>query len=111
MAYPRRIRFEAVREAAFGAIGAAYNAIGGATAQPARLVRISNTGDQDVYISFNGVIDHLRITTGSFFLIDVTANKVRDDGFFLDEGTVFYVRRVGAALTSGGVYIEVVYGG
>lgn len=109
MAYPKRVRFEAVRELGFAAIPAAYTAVGTATLSPVRLVRISNTTNQDVYISIDGVTNHLRIVTGSFILLDFNANKTRDDGFFMDSGTVFYVKRTGVAPTSGNVIIEVVY--
>lgn len=111
MAYPKRVRFEAVREVAFGAIGAAYSAIGSSIAHPARLIRISNTTNQDLYISTDGVNNHLRVASGSFILFDFTTNKVRDDGLFVQQGTVFYVKRVGVAPTSGNVFLEVIYGG
>jgi hypothetical protein len=110
MAYPRKLIVDAVRTVAFGAIGAGYSAVGAAITEPCRLFCLTNLTDEDVYFSIDGVIDQFIVPSNSFKLIDVTANKVRDDGFFLAEGTVFYVRRVGVAPTLGSVYIEVLHG-
>ena len=109
MAYGTRVRFEEIRESAFGAIGAAYAAIGGATGDHARLASIFNSTDTDVYISLNGVTNHLRIASGSGQIFDLTANKVRDDGLFIDQGTIFYVKRAAGAPSSGLVWVEVLY--
>jgi hypothetical protein len=110
MAYPKRLRIDTVRTAAFGAIGAAYSAVGTAITDPCRIFCLTNITDQDVFFSIDGVNNHFIVPSNSFKLIDITANKVRDDGFFLPEGTVFYVVRAGAAPTVGAVYIEVLHG-
>lgn len=109
MAFGTRVRFEAVREAAFGAIAAGYTALGLATTDHTRLVSFFNATDADVYISLDGVNNHLRIATGSGQVLDLTANKVRDDGLFIDEGTIFYQKRVAAAPTTGSVWVQVMY--
>jgi len=108
MAYGRRVQFEAVREVAFGGIGAAYAALGAAITDNARLIGITNTTDAEVYISFDGVNNHLRVAAGSFKLYDLTANKVRDDGYFLATGTIIYQTRVAGAPTSGALWAEVI---
>jgi len=108
MAYGRRVEFEAVREVAFGGIGAAYAALGAALTDNARIIGITNTTDAEVYISFDGVTNHLRVASGSFKLYDLTTNKVRDDGYFLPTGTVIYQMRVAAAPTSGALWAEVI---
>ncbi len=109
MAYGTRVRFEELRESAFGAIGAAYSAVGGATSDHTRLSAIFNSTDTDVYISLNGVTNHLRIASGSGQIFDLTSNKVRDDGLFIDQGTTFYVKRAAGAPSTGLVWIEVLY--
>ena len=43
MAYGTRVRFEELREAAFGAIAAGYTAVGGATSDHTRLFSIFNS--------------------------------------------------------------------
>lgn len=110
MAYPRRLRYEGLRTLGFAAIGAAYAAIGTALANPARVIIAKNLTDKSVLFSINGVTDHFIIPSGGFQLIDVTTNKVRDDGFFTDQGTVFYAKQgPSGAPASGSVYIEVIY--
>ncbi len=108
MAYGTRAIFEAVRELAFGGIGAAYAVVGTSLTDHARLVRFVNTTDAEVYVSTDGVIDHIRMAAGSFFILDFSANKVRDDGLFLPIGTQFQVKRQAGAPTSGSFWIEVV---
>ncbi len=110
MAYGTRATFDAVREAAFGAIGAAYAAVGGAITDHARMVRFVNQTDAQVYISLDGSTDHIRMAANSFFILDFSANKVRDDGLFVPVGTIFSARRQAGAPTSGSLWIEVVSG-
>lgn len=109
MAYGTRAAFEPVREVAFGSIGASYAAVGSAITDHARLIRIVNTTDAQVYISVDGTNNHIRMAANSFFILDFSANKVRDDGLFLPVGTIFYAKRVSAAPTSGALWAEVVY--
>lgn len=108
MAYGRRVNFEAIREVAFGGVGAAYAALGAALSDNARIISFSNSTDAEVYISFDGTNDHIRLAANSFQLFDYTANKTRDDGFFIANGTIIYQRRVAGAPTSGAVWAEVV---
>lgn len=103
-----RVLFEAVREAAFGAIGVAYAAMGTAIAGPARIIAISNATDADIYISFDGTNDHLRLAANSFKLIDIATNRTNLDDFLLANGTIIYQRRVAGAPTAGTLWVEVV---
>ena len=110
MAFGKRVRFEAVREVAFGGIGAAYAALGVATTDYTRILSIFNSTNQDAYISLNGVTHHIRLASGTGQVFDFTTNKVRDDGFFIPKGTIFYQRHCGAiAPTSGNIWIQVTY--
>lgn len=111
MAYGTRVQFEAVREVAFGSITASYTALGTATLDHTRLFNIVNTTDVDIYISLNGTTNHLRIAANSFLLLDLTANKVQDDGLFVDVGTIFYIKRAAGAPSQGNVWIDVMYAG
>lgn len=110
MAYPKRLIPDTIRTSGFAAVLAAYSAVGTALTAPARIVRFLNTTNEDVYFSLDGVNAHFMVPSNTFLLLDVTTNKVRDDGYFISEGTVFYVARVGAAPTSGSVFIEVLHG-
>lgn len=109
MAYGTRVRFEELRELAFGGIGAAYAAVGGATGDHTRLFTLNNTTNTDLYISTDGVKNHLRVAAGSAKIFDLTANKVKDDGLFVDQGTTFYVKRAAGAPTTGLIWIEAMY--
>jgi hypothetical protein len=109
MAYGRVVAFDELREAGFAAVAAGYTAIGGATSDYARLVAMFNSTDTDVYISLNGVTNHIRLASGTGQIFDFTTNKVRDDGLFVREGTVFYQKRAAGAPSVGSVWIEVVY--
>lgn len=111
MAYGTKVEFEAVREVAFGAIGAAYSAVGVRTIDYTRLLMASNDTDADVYVSFDGTTDHIRIKAGSQKTFDLTANTVHDDGYFLDRNTQIFIKRVSGAPTTGLVWFEVMYGG
>ena len=103
-----KVQFEAVRLAAFGAIGASYTALGSATSAQARIVCITNTTNQDVYISIDGTADQIRVAANSFKLFDFTTNRNKDEGYFLVSGTTFYQKHAGVAPTSGNLWIEVV---
>lgn len=109
MAYGTRVAFENVREIAFSSIGASYTAVGSATIDHARLIRIVNQTDAQIYVSIDGTNNQIRMAANSFFLLDLTTNKVTDDGYFINLGTTFYVKQVSAAPTSGSLWIEVVY--
>jgi len=110
MAFGTRAAFEAVRELAFGSITTNYAAVGTALTDHARIVIINNTTDKDVYFSLDGVIDHLRVAAGGFKLLDVTSNKVQDDGNFFRIGTIFSVKQTSAGAPSSGlVWVEVCY--
>lgn len=109
MSYKKRVAFETLREIAFGSITANYQAIGSATNNPIRIVRMGNGTDKDVYVSLDGTTNHIRLSANSFFLPDLSANKIRDDGLFLAIGTYFYVKHAGVAPGSGNVWFECIY--
>jgi len=111
MAYPIRLRAEAIREVAFGAITGALAAVGAATTNPGRLVRFVNTTDSELYVSLDGTNNHFRIPVASFMLLDVSTNQTTKDNFFIPEGQVFYVAHVGGAPTTGSFWVELVVGG
>ena len=106
MSFGTRVSFDAVRELAFGGIGAAYAAVGSATSDYTRLVIFTNGTDADAYVSLDGATDHLRVAANSFKLLDLTANKVRDNGLFIAKQTTFSVKEVSASPTSGTFWIE-----
>ena len=109
MAFGTRVRFEELRRVAFGGIGAAYAALGGATSDHTRVICIFNGTDADVDISLDGVTTFICVAAHSGQIFDFTTNKVRDDGLFLQEGTIFYQKRTSGAPSVGNLWIEVLY--
>ena len=109
MAYGTRVAFDPVRQLAFGAFTGTLTALGTPLGDNVRLISFSNSTNQDVYISFDGVNNHLRLVSNSFKLLDLSANKIRDDGLFLAAGTQLYAAYVGTLGTSGNVWAEVMF--
>jgi len=96
---------ETLRSLAFGSIGAAYMGVGTAFTRPIRIIHIQNLTDVQVIISFDGVNDHLVLPRNGYLLLDVTANKTREQGFYIAEGTRVYAKEDSSSPTAGGVYL------
>lgn len=112
MAYGIRIVPETLRSAAFGAIGAAYSAVGSAFAHPIRIIMITNNTDAGVLVSFDGVNNHLALPANGFILLDLTANRTGalNASAFIAEKTIIYVKRQSGAPTTGNFYVSTFYG-
>ncbi len=110
MSYPRKLFPLALRSLPFGGIGAGYAAVGAPADQPLRMLRVVNSTDAALLISFDGIVDHMAVLAGQSVLLDVTTNRVREDGFFIAQGTQFFAKRAAGAPTSGAIYIEMYAG-
>jgi len=108
MAFGTKAQFDAVRELAFGGISGTYAVVGSPLTDHARIVRIVNSTNAEIYISINGVTNHIRMAVGSFVLFDFSTNRIQDDGLFLSVGVQFWAKQVTGAATSGSVWVEVV---
>lgn len=69
-----------------------YQAVGSALTRPIRLVKFLNDSSVPVTVSWDGVTDHDYIPANSFALYDLTTNEVLQDGWFVGQGTQFYVK-------------------
>ena len=98
-----------IRSLGFAAIGAAYSGVGTALSRPARIIHITNTTDELLMFSFDGVNDHFVVLENGFILLDIAANKTVSTGFFLAEGQRLYVREI-VNPTVGTVYFSTFYG-
>ena len=98
-----RLKPEAIREVAFGALNATYTQVGAAISGPLRMVIFNNMTDQDVYVSMDGTTNHFRVVAGSFKLLDLKTN----DAFF-NTDQVFYAKYVSAP-ASGTFFIEAMF--
>lgn len=106
MAQGIRVTFDAVREAAYGSIGASYAAVGSATTDYVRLVSMNNGTNAEVYVSLNNSTNHFRVVANGFKLLDLTANKQSNAQLYLEKGTTFSVKHVSGAPTSGTFWVE-----
>lgn len=110
MAFGTKAKLDPVREVAFGGISGAYAPIGTPLTVHARILRFVNSTTSEVYISDDGVTNNIRLAASSFFLMDLSTNRIQDDGLFQAVGTQFYVKQVTGAPTVGAVWLEVVSG-
>jgi hypothetical protein len=110
MAFTNRAIVDTLRTLAFGDILSTFVAVGPSFVYPARIICFTNTSNEDVIFSMDGLTDQLIVPAGSFKLFDVTTNHrpVNQDDFCFSTGTQWYVRAA-TGPSSGAVYIEVVY--
>lgn len=108
-ALANRAEFGTQKELAFGDTGAAYVGVGTALTNPIRIAFIQNLTDATMQFSLDGVADNFPLPANGLMTIDFTANKTKNDGFFLSVGDRLYVKRIGTP-TSGSVYFSFVYG-
>ena len=107
-----RVRFEDVRELAFGSITTSYAAVGSAFSQPLRMLKIVNATNTPMYISYDGVNDKDWIAANSQFIYDYGTNKA-DQASVLEQtsGERVYVKYDDdfGAPTSGKVVVITIY--
>lgn len=70
----------------------AYQAVGTALTRPIRLIKFVNDSSVPVTVSWDGINDHDYIPANAFSLYDLTSNEVKEDGWFIQSGTQFYVK-------------------
>lgn len=104
-----RLLFEPVRSLAYTSITGSYVAIGTPLLHPARQIFIQNDTDVTLMFSLDGVNNHFPLPTYGFILLDITSNKTTDSGFYIAQGTQFYVKEVGTP-SLGTVYVSAMYG-
>ena len=109
MAYSIALRADPVRTLAFGGIGASYAPIGTQLTKGGRQFFVQNLTDATLMFSFDGVNDHFPLLSNTYFVFDVTTNKVTNDGWFIEKNTIMNVKEIGTP-TTGSVYLSVFYG-
>ncbi len=102
---------EPVRTLDAAAVIGTYVSLGTGLAQRGQIIVIVSTFDGDVWLSLDGVTDHILIPQGLLPLtLDVSANKNESNHLSFGIGTQFYVKDVaGAAPTAGNIAISVLY--
>lgn len=104
-----RLGVEPLRSLGFASIGASYMGVGSALENPARMVEVNNLTDADLFLSLDGVDDHFIIAAKTAKIYDITANKTREDGFFMEKGDRLYVRE-SETPTEKAIYFSVIHG-
>lgn len=104
-----RLLPEAVRSIAYGSTSASYAAVGTPLSNPARIIIFQNFTDGAMMVSFDGITDHIPVAGNGFILLDVTSNKTASQGFYIAQGTRFYIKQIGTP-TTGSFYISSLYG-
>ena len=103
-----RLYPEPVRSLAFGSISGTYAGIGTPLTNPSRIYWLQNNTDVLLTFSWDGVVDHFVLPTGSFVLLDVTSNRTDNGGALnVASGQRTYVK---GTPTVGGVYLSSFYG-
>ncbi len=105
-----RVQYEEIREVNNADIGAGYSVVGLPFGHAIRIVRIINTTNAAVFISYDGLTDHDIVPSGAFVLYDYGSNAAINSGIFEQaKGTQAYVKLVGAAAASGSLYLVAIY--
>jgi len=108
-----RLEIEPVREVGFAAIGVGYTSI--SVARPsidhsARMILFQNFTNADLWISKDGVNNHIPLGSRSFILLDIMANQTGQGmSFYIAKGSRFWVKQLEVP-TSGSLYMTVFYG-
>jgi hypothetical protein len=104
-------KFDVLRSLAFGGISGAYAVLGSPLGFTARMFKITNNTNGDLFVSTDGVNNMLFIPAGSFVLYDCATNAANvgvTDNFLVPIATQFYVKQ-STAPSAGAVYLEVIY--
>lgn len=108
------IRFfmEPQRELDFSSIGAVYMSIGDPVTHPVRMYELYNLTDVPLQFSIDGIEDHFPLPANGYKVIDIVSNATNNtNGWYLGQGTSFYVKQLGlVAPSSGSVYLCIAYG-
>lgn len=98
-----------VQTVAYSAVTSSFVAMGAAMPEPIRVIKINNSTNSDIYVSFDGSTAHDVVVASSGMVVDITTNKSIEQGMFLSQGTVVYIEYVSGAPTSGNVYLSAYY--
>lgn len=111
--YALAIKFaaEPLRSLPFGSIpDTTYALIGTYFQHPIRQLFVQNTTNKPLVFSFDGLTDHFYLQETGFLLLDVTANKTQQGGWYIAEGSGIYVLYPADPPTSGAAIVSAFYG-
>ena len=102
MARTIRMRWEPMKELAFGGMGAAYQKVGTPLSHPAQGMILQNRTDADLTFSFNGIDDHISIAAYTSMFVDCSANKTLLSDLYQSDGDQIWVKIENGVLPSVG---------
>jgi len=110
LASSARARFELLRSIGFAAISNNFAGVGTPFLNPIRILKITNTTDVNILVSFNG-LDSIDILPADFYyLYDIGENKADCVGLLeLAAGDRVYVKAEAGLPTVGSVYVTSMY--
>lgn len=105
-----RTASETMRTLAFGAVGAAFTAIGTPITNASRMLKIDNFTDQTLNFSDDGVNTKFQLTTMTSLFLNITTNRSDVGGVYCYAAhTQFWVLAPGSAPGSGQVNVSTWY--
>ena len=107
MAIASVLKYEILQSLAFGSITGTYAKLGSATTGPARIFKIVNNTDGDMFISTDGTTNHDFVPAGSYTTYDASANTgAQLAPCRLQEGVQFWVKQ-STAPSKNAVYLVI----
>jgi hypothetical protein len=104
------VNFDALREVAFGSIGANYAIIGTAFTKDVTYLDIYNGTNQDIRLSDNGTRDIKYLPQGATWVWDISTNGFGPKKLLFPRSSALYQKRGGAVSpTSGSLFVTIVY--
>jgi hypothetical protein len=104
------IAYEALRSLGFASIGASYSGVGTPFGHPARMVIITNTTNQDLLISYDGLTDNDIVPASTAKVLDYGSNMALNGGASDQaQHTRVYVKYFVGIPSDGGVFVTVIY--
>ena len=104
------VRYDVLRSLAFGSISGTYTAIGTAFGYSVRCIKVKNSTDANMLISFDGINNHDVIFSFSGDVVDYASNRQANaDKLEQPAGITIYVKQESSAPTMGNVYVTIIY--
>ena len=107
MSFSNRANWEAYKILQYTSLSGTFTALGSPLQQASKVLKLINTTDADVIVSFDGVTLQDYIPAGGFCLYDISCNAFRDGDLTIAKGTQIFVKQ--AAATSKGTVVAVAY--
>jgi len=100
-----RLISDPIKSLGFASIGVGYMGIGTEFDESARAIVVNNLTDAPLFLSWNGVDDHITLPLRGNLLLTISINKEDEsESFSLPANSRLYVKQLGVP-TSGSVYV------